>query len=205
MKGFVMDQETALRDRSAPDLPDGAWRTTVAIRFSHCDPAGIVYFARYFDLLNGVVEDWFGAALGIDYHEMIGPRRIGLGYVSAAADFSMPGFMGDRLECAVVVERIGRTSLALRIHALRAAANAPENRSLSFAAADRPFAPGDAPPDGRTAGSDPNADTTSGSDALEPVLQARLVIVTTSLATHTAIPLPDDLRDALERYQENCQ
>jgi 4-hydroxybenzoyl-CoA thioesterase len=160
MKGFAMDLETGLQDRSAPDLPQRAWRTDVPIRFSHCDPAGIVYFARYFDLLNGVVEDWFGEALGIDYHEMIGPRRIGLGYVSAAADFSRPGFMGDRLECVVLVERIGRTSLALCIHALRDSAL---------------------------------------------VLRARLVIVTTSLETHTAIPLPDDLRDALERYKENCQ
>ena len=133
-----------------------------SIRFSHCDPAGIVYFApRYFDLMNGVVEDWFGEALGIDrYHEMIGPRRTGLGYVSAGADFAKPGFMGDRLEFAVAVERIGRKSVALRVHAFRAS---------------------------------------------EPMLQARLVIVTTSLVTHTSTVLPEDLRAALELYQENCQ
>jgi len=139
---------------------DRAWRGTVAIRFSHCDPAGIVYFARYFDLLNGVVEDWFGEALGIDYHEMIGPRRIGLGYANAGADFHRPGFMGDRLDCAVTVERIGQKSFTLRIHAFRMS---------------------------------------------EPVLVARFVIVTTFLESHTSIALPDDLRAALERYQENCQ
>ena len=37
------------------DLPAGAWRITVPVRFSHCDPAGIVYFPRYFDMINGVV------------------------------------------------------------------------------------------------------------------------------------------------------
>jgi len=141
-------------------LSDRTWRTIVPIRFSHCDPAGIVYFARYFDLMNGVVEDWFGEALGIDYHEMIGPRRTGLGYVSAGADFAKPGFMGDRLEFAVAVERIGRKSVTLRVHAFRAS---------------------------------------------EPMLQARLVIVTTSLVTHTSTVLPEDLRAALELYQENCQ
>jgi len=196
MKDFAMDQRTGLPDRQAPDLPERAWRTDVAIRFSHCDPAGIVYFARYFDLLNGVVEDWFCEALGVDYHEMIGPRRIGLGYVSAGADFSRPGFMGDRLECAVVVERIGRTSLSLRIHALRASAHRAEKRP-------RLHAPNDEMPEGGSIGSTPVS--TIRSDALEPVLQARFVIVTTSLETHTAIPLPDDLRSALERYQENCQ
>lgn len=155
-----MDEGSGLSETPSWTVSDRAWRTTVAIRFSHCDPAGIVYFARYFDIMNGVVEDWFGEALGIDYHEMIGPRRIGLGYVSAGADFAKPGFMGDRLDFAVLVERIGRTSLTLRIHASRSS---------------------------------------------EPVLQARLVIVTTSLETYTSIALPDDLRAALERYQEYCQ
>jgi 4-hydroxybenzoyl-CoA thioesterase len=141
-------------------LSEQAWRTTVPIRFSHCDPAGIVYFARYFDLLNGVVEDWFCQELKIDYHEMIGPRRVGLGYVSANAEFVRPSRMGDQLEFAVVIHRIGGSSLTLHIHASR--------RS-------------------------------------EPVLHARLVIVTTSLEIHQSISLPDDLRAALERYQEKCQ
>jgi len=152
-------------DNASPEFQDTApgeraWRTAVPIRFSHCDPAGIVYFARYFDLLNGVVEDWFCRELKIDYHEMIGPRRIGLGYVSAKAEFAKPSFMGDQLECAVVIRRIGRSSLMLQIHASR--------RS-------------------------------------DPVLLAELVIVATSLETHQSIPLPDDLRAALERYQEKCQ
>jgi 4-hydroxybenzoyl-CoA thioesterase len=137
-----------------------AWSTIVPVRFSHCDPAGIVYFASYFDMLNGVVEDWFCDALGIDYHEMIGPRRIGLGFVSAGAEFARPGFMGDTLACAVVVDRIGRTSLTFRIHAVREG---------------------------------------------DPILVARFVMVTTSLETHRSIPLPDDLRAAVERYVETCQ
>lgn len=155
-----MDARSGLSGATPSTVGESAWRTTVPIRFSHCDPAGIVYFARYFDIMNGVVEDWFGGALGIDYHEMIGPRRIGLGYVSANADFAKPGFMGDRLYFAVLVERIGRSSCTLRIHAFRGE---------------------------------------------EPVLQARLVMVATSLQTHTSIALPDDLRAALERYQESCR
>jgi 4-hydroxybenzoyl-CoA thioesterase len=154
-----MDEASSLPGEVASPPGDRAWRTVVPIRFSHCDPAGIVYFARYFDMLNGVVEDWFSEALGIDYHEMIGPRRIGLGYVSASADFTKPGFMGDKLECVVVVHRIGRTSLTLHIHALRGTAS---------------------------------------------VFVSRLVIVTTSLDSHEPVPLPADLRAALERYQETC-
>src|SRR5579871_2410797 len=91
------------------------WSTTVMIRFAHCDPAGIVYFASHFDILNGVIEDWFITALGIDYHDVVGARRVGLGYVHAACDFAVPAGMGDRLDYSVTVERVGTKSIPLRI------------------------------------------------------------------------------------------
>ena len=141
------------------DLPAGAWRITVPVRFSHCDPAGIVYFPRYFDMINGVVEDWFAGALGLAHHTFIRDRRIGLGPAHAEADFMTPGFLADELVFAVLVERLGNSSLALSVHAHRGE---------------------------------------------EPVLIARLVIVTTSLDLHRAIPIPGDLRAALERYRERC-
>ncbi|MDB5511613.1 MAG: 1,4-dihydroxy-2-naphthoyl-CoA hydrolase [Enterovirga sp.] len=140
-------------------LAPAIWRTNVRIRFSHCDPAGIVYFARYFDIINGVVEDWFSAALGLDYGEFIGPRRIGLGYANCTADFVAPGFMGDTLTFAVLIARIGGASLGLEVPAYR---------------------------DGAA------------------VLLGRMTIVTTSLVEHRAIPLPDDLRAAVTRYEGEC-
>ena len=36
--------------------PAGALTRSVAIRFSHCDPAGIVYFPHYFDMFNGLID-----------------------------------------------------------------------------------------------------------------------------------------------------
>jgi 4-hydroxybenzoyl-CoA thioesterase len=95
------------------------WSTTVAIRFSHCDPASIVYFASHFDILNGVMEDWFIEALGIDYHHVVGVRRVGLGYAHASCDFAAPARMGDRLAYAVGIERIGNKSITVRIIATR--------------------------------------------------------------------------------------
>jgi 4-hydroxybenzoyl-CoA thioesterase len=144
----------------ASQLPARAWRTTVTVRFSHCDPAGIVYFPRFFDMINGAVEDWFPDALGFQHHHFIRDRRTGLGPAHAEADFYSPGFLGDELVFTVVVDRIGGASLSLSVHAHRGE---------------------------------------------EPVLLARLVIVTTSLERHRSIPIPNDLRAALERYQEQCR
>ena len=42
----------------------------IDIRFTHCDPAGIVFYPRYFELINGVVEDCCAQGLGMSFHEM---------------------------------------------------------------------------------------------------------------------------------------
>ena len=105
------------------DAPAGTasklWTRDVLIRFSHCDPAGIVYFARAFDILNEIVEDWFTECLELDYHDIVGRRRIGLGYAHAKCDFVRPATMGDVLAYAVGVERVGGKSLTLTITARR--------------------------------------------------------------------------------------
>ena len=47
------------------------------IRFSHCDPAGILYFPLAFDLLNAAVEDWFETELGMPSGEFHMRHRVG--------------------------------------------------------------------------------------------------------------------------------
>jgi 4-hydroxybenzoyl-CoA thioesterase len=95
--------------------PPGAFTVTRPIRFSHSDPAGIVYYPNYFDMMNGVVEDWFGQELGIDYVEMIMGRRYGLPIVHAECDFRVPSRFGDRLDFTLLVAKLGRSSLAYEI------------------------------------------------------------------------------------------
>lgn len=95
-------------------LPPGAFRVRRQIRFSHCDPAGIVYFPVYFDMFNGIVEDWFGRCLGIDYASWILGQRRGMPIVHAECDFARPSRMGETLTLGVLVERVGRSSLTMR-------------------------------------------------------------------------------------------
>jgi len=113
---------------SPSDLADGCWSTDVRIRFGQCDPAGIVYTPNFFDIFNVAIEEWYERALGIDYYELIGTRRIGLGYVSAHSDFFSPCMMGSTLSVMVRVEHVGNSSFILVLHAFQGGAEALRGR-----------------------------------------------------------------------------
>jgi 4-hydroxybenzoyl-CoA thioesterase len=87
----------------------------VRIRFSHCDPAGIVFFPQYLVLTNALVEDWFTDRLNIDYAHMIEQRRIGLPIVKLECEFSRPSRMGETVTLSLSVASIGRRSIRLDI------------------------------------------------------------------------------------------
>ncbi|GER09390.1 acyl-CoA thioesterase [Variovorax boronicumulans] len=126
------------------------------IRFSDCDPAGIVFYPQYFVMLNGLVEDWVSEGLDVGYHALIGERRVGLPTVKLDADFRAVSRMGDRVMLGLSVAQLGSRSITLAL---------------------RCFEP------------------TTG----ELRMQVRQVLVTTSLDTHRAIAVPDDMRAAILR------
>jgi 4-hydroxybenzoyl-CoA thioesterase len=85
------------------------------IRFSDCDPAGIVFYPQYFVMFNGLVEDWVDEGLGIGYRQLVIERRIGLPTVRLEADFRAISRMGDRVALTLEVERLGGRSLGLAL------------------------------------------------------------------------------------------
>ena len=64
------------------------------IRFADTDPAGIVYFPRYFVMTNDLVEEWFADALDLPYRKIFeeGVRAVPL--LNVAAKF--PAFQKQR-------------------------------------------------------------------------------------------------------------
>lgn len=86
-----------------------------AIRFAHCDPAGIVFFPQYLVLLNVLNERWFDEGLGVRYAHYIGERRLGLPTVRLECDFTAITRMGERLRQRLAVAKLGRTSLELAV------------------------------------------------------------------------------------------
>ncbi|WP_310385921.1 thioesterase family protein [Roseateles sp.] len=97
------------------------------VRFGHCDPAGIVFYPRYFEMLNALVEDWFTQGLGVDYAQLLGPRRVGMPSVRLSADFKRVSRMGDQLTQRLAINKLGRSSLGLTIQF-----DAPDGCRVSF-------------------------------------------------------------------------
>jgi 4-hydroxybenzoyl-CoA thioesterase len=85
------------------------------IRFSHCDPAGIVYFVNFFDMVGGVVEDWFREAVGLPFSEMHLQRRVGFPIVNTGCEFFRPAHLGDTLELELVIAKLGRSSIEFAV------------------------------------------------------------------------------------------
>ena len=126
------------------------------IRFSDCDPAGIVFYPQYFVMLNGLVEDWVNEGLGLSYHGLVAQRRIGLPTVKLEVDFRAVSRMGDKVTLGLAVERLGSRSMTLVLRCF---------------------------------------DPASG----ELRMQMKQVLVTTSLESHRAVEIPQDLRTAILR------
>ena len=123
------------------------------IRFSDCDPAGIVFYPQYFVMFNGLVEDWFTQGLRIPFEQLITTRRTGVPTAHLSVDFRAPSAFGDTVRLGLRVERLGSKSIELQVRCV-------------------------------------------GPDGAQRITM-RQVLVTTSLATHQSVPVPDDVRAAI--------
>ena len=94
-----------------------AFTTQRKVRFQHCDPAGIVFYPRYFEMINSVVEDWFEEIVQRDFNQL--HVESGTGVPTAAIDtqFHAPSRLGERLTFELAVQAVGRSSLTLQITA----------------------------------------------------------------------------------------
>ena len=87
------------------------------VRFQHCDPAGIVFYPRYFEMITATVEEWFAQRLGVPFETLHGPLGAAVPTASISVDFHAPSRLGDVLEFRLRPTRIGRSSVGLSIEA----------------------------------------------------------------------------------------
>ena len=90
------------------------FRQSQDITFRQCDPAGIVFYPRYFEMMNDVIERFFSDIVAWPYRQMHGTDRRGVPAVSANMEFMMPARLGDRLSWHLSVDRLGKSSATFR-------------------------------------------------------------------------------------------
>lgn len=87
----------------------------IVIFFKHCDPAGIVFYPRYAEMLHDTVEHWFNNGLKIGFDNLHGPHNMGIPTVNLHIEFNKPSRLGDHLEAKLYVEHMGRSSMKLNV------------------------------------------------------------------------------------------
>jgi 4-hydroxybenzoyl-CoA thioesterase len=88
---------------------------TVPVRFSACDPAGIVFYPRYLVQLNDLVEDWFNDELKIGFADFIIRRGLGFPAVKLECEFMSPSAFGSTVDWVLSLERIGTSSVTILV------------------------------------------------------------------------------------------
>lgn len=87
---------------------------TRTVKWGDCDPAGILYTPRVFDYITEAVEAWFRDVGGIDWMSLIG-RNLGAPTVHTSVDFRTPMEPNLVLGVAVLVDKVGGSSLTFRV------------------------------------------------------------------------------------------
>ena len=85
------------------------------VLFKHCDPAGIVFYPRYFEMMNDCVEAFFDH-IGHPMHEIL--KDGGVPTVQVQTRFQKPSRHGDDLVIHLLPQRVGNSSFTFEIKAL---------------------------------------------------------------------------------------
>jgi 4-hydroxybenzoyl-CoA thioesterase len=87
----------------------------VQIEFNHCDPAGIVFYPRYFEMVNSVIENFFADVVGRSFASMHFGADNGVPTVAIEAVFQRPSRLGEKVRFMLRVDRVGGSSVKLWI------------------------------------------------------------------------------------------
>lgn len=84
--------------------------TTEKIRFQHTDPAGIVFFPRFTEMMNTTTEDLM-EQLGCPFAEL---HKIGgMPIVNITVNFKKPGYLGQTITKYAQFTKVGGSSYTL--------------------------------------------------------------------------------------------
>ena len=87
----------------------------IQVRFKHVDAAGIMFYPRYFELINDLVEDWFAHGVGESFNQLHIKERRAVPTAHLDVDFHAPSKLEDELTFVLSVTRIGTSSCTLSV------------------------------------------------------------------------------------------
>ncbi len=90
------------------------------VRWSDCDPLGIIYYGTYIRFFESAEHEMFRQA-GLPYEVMRVQRQVQLPRKAFQVEFHSPAQMDELMEIRVGVARIGESSITMRFEAYRAA------------------------------------------------------------------------------------
>ena len=86
-------------------------RRQLTVEWGQCDPAGIVFNSRFFEMFDASTWMLFATALGVKRHQLNDTFGImGLPLVDARANFIKPAKFGDVIELTARVSEFRRSS-----------------------------------------------------------------------------------------------
>ncbi|MDX1522748.1 MAG: thioesterase family protein [Anaerolineae bacterium] len=140
--------------------PPNIFTQQVTIRFEHCDPAGIVFYPRYFEMVNRIMEEWLEQEIGVSIADLIFKRKLIIPTLRIECEFLNPSRLEDVLTISLKVEKLGNSSFTLNVTA------------------------------------------TCGEEVR---FQARPVVVVVDKDRGKSVPIPGDMRTAMEKYLASQQ
>jgi 4-hydroxybenzoyl-CoA thioesterase len=160
--------------------------TTKPIRFNHCDPAGIVFYPRYYGLLHEAQEDWL-AHMGFPEHTLIAGGH-GVPIVNMQTDFLGMSRFGDVVQIDVDLWKLGNSSIGMRYCLYSNEVNeygyklAKSSQNAELMAVSAASAQPTKPPQRQVR------------------LKAKSVVVFSTVPSGKATRIPDNLRAAMQPY-----
>ena len=91
-----------------------SFTTKIPVRFEDVDFARVVFFPRIFNYCHQAFEDFFDAAVGVTYAQMLQKRKIGYPSVHAEADFKHPLRFGDTARIVMETIKLSSKSITSR-------------------------------------------------------------------------------------------
>ncbi len=92
-----------------------AFETQVPVLFRHCDVAGIVFYPRYVEMVNDVIERWFEQGLNCPFIKLHMERQLGIPTVRLEVDYRAPSSLGDVLDFSLTVTDLRTRAFSVRL------------------------------------------------------------------------------------------